>query len=129
MKQDITTLEDVKLLVNTFYDKVMKDNVLANIFNNKIGNKWPEHLDKMYRFWQTVLLEEHSYHGSPFIPHAKLPVTKEHFIQWLALFNETIDVLFEGELASKAKWEGERMAEMFYSKIEFHKNNASSPLI
>ena len=83
----------------------------------------------MYRFWQTVLLEEHSYHGSPFIPHAKLPVTKEHFIQWLALFNETIDVLFEGELASKAKWQGERMAEMFYSKIEFHKNNASSPLI
>ena len=74
MKNEIISITDIKLLVDTFYNKVRKDELLADLFNNKIGDRWPEHLEKMYRFWQTVLLEEHTYHGSPFLPHAKLPV-------------------------------------------------------
>ena len=57
-KNDISNLTDVKLLVDSFYGKVRKDPMLKDIFNNKIEDRWPEHLEKMYRFWQTVLLEE-----------------------------------------------------------------------
>ena len=129
MKNEIINIIDIKLLVDTFYNKVRKDELLADLFNNKIGDRWPEHLEKMYRFWQTVLLEEHTYHGSPFLPHAKLPVNLEHFERWLTLFNKTVDDLFEGEKAERAKWQGQRMAEMFHSKIEYYKNNAATPLI
>ena len=48
-KNDIASLEDIKLLVNTFYSQVQKDDFIGPIFNEKIGNRWPEHLEKMYR--------------------------------------------------------------------------------
>lgn len=129
MKHDIKNLTDVKLLVDTFYGKIREDEALKDIFNNKIEDRWPEHLQKMYNFWQTVLLEEHTYYGSPFMPHAKLPVNLEHFERWLRLFNTTVDDLFEGEKAEQAKWQGQRMAEMFHAKIEYHRSNDSTPLI
>lgn len=129
MKQDITTHQDVKNLVDSFYAKVRQDELLADIFNEKIKGDWTEHLEKMYSFWQTILFGEHSYKGSPFLPHAKLPVSLKHFKRWLKLFFETVDSLFEGEKATRAKLQGERMAEMFHSKIEYFKNNTSKPLM
>ena len=125
MKKEIENIEDIKKLVDTFYGKVREDELLATIFNNIIQNRWPEHLAKMYRFWQTVLLKEYTYNGSPFLPHAKLPVSKEHFERWLKLFNATVDEYFIGELTDRAKWQGERMAQMFNMKIEHYRNNPS----
>ena len=124
MKKDISNIQDIKLLVDVFYGKVREDGKLKDIFNNKIQDRWPEHLEKMYRFWQTVLLEEHTYYGS-----AKLPVGKVHFNQWLKLFFATVDEHFIGVKAERAKWQGQRMAEMFHSKIEYYKNNPSIPLL
>lgn len=121
--KEIQHLEDIQLVVNSFYSKVREDKLLAPIFNEKIGDKWPLHLEKMYRFWQTVLLEERTYSGSPFPPHARLPVSKEHFERWLFLFYETIDEHFQGEKAKEAKWRAEKMAELFLYKIEYIKNN------
>ena len=119
---DITTFEDIKLLVDTFYSKVQKDKFIGPLFNEKIGNRWPEHLEKMYRFWQTILLEVHSYSGSPFPPHKQLPVTKEHFDRWMAIFTETTDSLFAGPLAEEAKLRAKNMAEMFNYKIDYFRN-------
>lgn len=127
--KDILNLDDVKLVVDCFYDKVRNDKLLKDVFNNVIQDRWPEHLEKMYRFWQTVLLDEHTYYGSPFLPHAKLPVGIEHFNQWLNLFYETVDENFEGAKAERMKWQGQRMAEMFHLKIEYYKNNPSIPLL
>lgn len=123
MKADIISINDIELLVNTFYDKIREDEILKDIFNNKIQDRWPQHLEKMYTFWQTILLEEHTYYGSLFVPHAELPVNVEHFERWLQLFFKTVDGLFEGEKAERAKWQGQRMAEIFHSKIQFYKNN------
>ncbi|MFV5695975.1 group III truncated hemoglobin [Flavobacterium sp. LB3P122] len=119
---DITSLEDIKLLVDTFYSLVKKDEFIGPIFNEKISNNWPEHLEKMYRFWQTILLEEHTYSGSPFPPHKQLPITKEHFDRWMEIFIETTDSLFLGPLAEEAKLRAMNMAEMFNYKIEYFRN-------
>ena len=83
----------------------------------------------MYRFWQTVLLDEHTYFGSPFPPHAQLPVDTSHFQTWMEFFTETIDELFTGEKAEEAKWRAGKMAEMFESKIEHYKNKPFKSLI
>ena len=129
MQHDILTLENVKLLVDTFYRKVQKDPLLAPIFDERIQDRWPEHLEKMYRFWQTVLLDEQTYSGSPFVPHAKLPVDHSHFAEWMSLFTQTVDELFEGEKAKEAKWRAEKMAEMFEIKIEHYRKNPLSNIL
>lgn len=117
MASDIQTLTDVKLLVDSFYEKVRGDAVLGKVFNDAIGDRWPAHLEKMYAFWQTILLEEHTYYGSPFMPHAKLPIGEKHFDRWLALFDQTVDEYFSGDKAYEAKWRADRMALMFKIKI------------
>ena len=126
---DILSLEDVKLLVNTFYGKVREDKLIGPIFDERIQDRWPEHLAKMYTFWQTVLLGEHTYYGSPFPPHAKLPVEKIHFERWLTLFSETLNELFTGEIAAEAMWRANKMAEMFQFKIHHYRQNSTNSLI
>jgi hemoglobin len=128
-KKEILSLEDIKLLVNTFYDKVRDDKLIGSIFNERIQNRWPEHLNKMYTFWQTVLLGEHTYFGSPFPPHAQLPIEQIHFERWLALFSETLNELFSGEVAKEAIWRANKMAVMFQYKIEHYRNNSEKSLI
>jgi hemoglobin len=129
MQKEILNLDDIKKLVDCFYTKVKEDEMLKDIFNNVIEDRWPEHLEKMYTFWQTVLLEEHTYYGAPFIPHANLPVSKNHFDRWLSLFYETLDELFEGEKAEEARWRATKMAEMFQLKIAQYQQSNSKPLI
>jgi hemoglobin len=119
---DITTIEDIKLLVNTFYAKVQKDELIGSIFNEKIQGRWPEHLEKMYKFWQTILLEEHTYSGSPFPPHKHLPVDQSHFNRWMEIFTKTVDGLFIGIVAEEAKVRAANMAYMFNYKIEYFRN-------
>lgn len=126
IKKDIATLKDVQLVVDTFYDKIRKDDLLATIFDEVIQDRWPMHLEKMYSFWSTVLLDDKSYRGAPFVPHAILPISKEHFNRWLELFFATVDDNFVGEKAEKAKWQGERMAEMFLMKIDYIRENGLS---
>jgi len=128
-RKDISALDDIKILVDNFYGKVREDDLLKDIFNDVIQDRWPEHLEKMYRFWQTVLLDEHTYFGSPFMPHSRLPVEKTHFNRWVKLFSETVDEHFAGEKAGRAKWQGERMAEMFLSKIEYYRENSEKPIL
>jgi hemoglobin len=127
--KDISNIEDIQLLVNTFYAKVQKDDLIGDIFNEKIGDRWTEHLEKMYRFWQTILLEEHTYSGSPFPPHRQLPVEKKHFNRWMEIFTETVDSLFEGQLAEEAKLRAKNMAEMFNYKIEYFRHEGKHPLL
>lgn len=128
-RKDIENLDDIKRLVDSFYASVRQDELLKDIFNNVIQDHWPQHLEKLYTFWQTVLLEEYTYKGTPFPPHARLPVEQEHFDRWLQLFNATVDEFFDGEKAERAKWQAARMAEMFLSKIRYYRERNSTPLI
>ncbi|MCO5259403.1 MAG: group III truncated hemoglobin [Crocinitomicaceae bacterium] len=123
MQKEITHIEDIQLLVDDFYKRIREDNLLRQIFDDVIQNRWPEHLAKMYTFWQTVILGDHTYFGAPFPPHAHLPVEKEHFDRWLELFYATLDDFFIGEGVDKAKWQAKRMASIFQEKIAYIKEN------
>lgn len=128
-KKDITSIADIHLLVDTFYGKVQKDALLGPVFNEVIQDKWPAHLEKMYRFWQTILLTEHTYFGSPFRPHATLPVSESHFDRWKDLFTQTLDAHFVGEKANEAKWRAEKMAAMFLMKIQYFQQSQGTSLL
>jgi hemoglobin len=128
-KRRILSLPDIELLVNTFYGKVRNDDLLGPVFNERIRDSWPQHMEKMYKFWQTVLLKKHTYFGSPFTPHAMLQIDHSHFEKWLDLFVMTVDELFVGEKAEEAKFRAGKMAEMFEYKIKYYQNNAVSDAI
>lgn len=117
-RADIRHHDHIVLLVDTFYGKVRNDELLGAIFNGIIGDRWPEHLEKMHRFWGTVLINEGSYTGTPLRPHLHMPIGAAHFARWLQLFHATVDELFEGPVAQLAHRNADRMADMFQERIE-----------
>lgn len=116
--KDIATVEDITSFVHAFYGKVQQDELIGGIFNGVLAGRWDEHLEKMVRFWQSILLNEKTYSGAPFPPHAMMPIRQEHFDRWKVLFIETIDALFEGPIAEEAKGRATLMASLFLSKIQ-----------
>ncbi len=123
MKKDIENIEDIKQVVNTFYQRIQENEILGPIFEERIGNRWDQHLEKMYRFWQTILLAEHTYSGAPFPPHATMPIVESHFIIWVQNWSATVDAFFEGPVADEAKKRGALMAAIFNSKLEYFKKH------
>lgn len=99
MKQ-LETPADIHQLVTLFYDKVLKDELLAPFFSRL---DFIAHLPKMEQFWRFALLSEEGYTTNVTDKHLKMPLEKAHFERWQSLFNQTVDELFEGELAEQAK--------------------------
>lgn len=122
MKNDITNKPDIELLVNTFYDKVKTNKIIGHIFNDVAKVDWEHHLPKMYSFWASLLLGEHSFSGNPMQKHialSKLTTMSEvEFSEWLSLFIQTTDELFEGEKAEEAKIRAANIARLMLHKIQ-----------
>lgn len=97
---DIQSKEDIINLVDTFYGKVLQDPLLKSFFD---GLDFEMHKPKMVHFWSFVLLNEGGYRTDVTAKHMHMPLQKEHFDQWITLFNETVDNLFIGEKAKLAK--------------------------
>ncbi|QNF33626.1 group III truncated hemoglobin [Adhaeribacter swui] len=115
---DITTEDDIKTLVDRFYEKVNQDAMLSPIFNDFAKVDWEKHLPKMYQFWSSILLGTFTYAGQPFPKHAFLPVNPTHFAQWLHLFYQTVNENFSGPIADEAKIRAANIARIFSNKIE-----------
>lgn len=120
MTKDIRDRKDIQFLVDHFYDKVRKDNLLAPVFALRITD-WSPHLETMYRFWNAALFGVKEYMGNPFARHALLPIDGPHFEQWIKLFYETVDEHFAGAIADKAKTKAMIMAHTFYKRIHERK--------
>ncbi len=124
-KPDISGLDDIKLLVDEFYDKVALDDLLAPIFNFRLSSHWEPHLEKMYCFWNAALFSVAGYSGNPFMKHATMQLDEQHFNRWLDLFNETVLTHFEGPVAEDARNRALIMANMFREKLKANKDNQS----
>jgi len=118
---DITNRKDIELLVDEFYKKVLKDQVISPVFNAAVFD-WDAHIPVMYSFWDSVLLHAASYQGNVMLKHISLnkktALTPEHFDRWILLWDATIDALFEGPIASDAKEKAINMKRLMLFKIE-----------
>lgn len=121
MIKEITTREDITLLVESFYTRVKDDEVIGYIFRDLEHFSWDTHIPVMIDFWCTLLLDEMAYKGNPMIKHIDLhrrtPLTQEHFTRWKHLFFATLDDLFEGERVNEAKKRVEAMEILMLMKI------------
>lgn len=122
MKNDISNREDIKKLVDTFYDKVKKDDVIGYIFNDVAKVDWPHHLPIMYDFWEMVLFGKGPYKGDPMTKHIQLnkkaKLASTHFAAWKKLFLDTITENFEGAKADEAKLRAGHIASLMEYKVQ-----------
>ena len=120
MKHDITTSEDIKLLLDSFYEKVLVDDIIGYIFTEVAQIDLPTHMPRLYAFWEMALLSKGGYDGNMMTPHIQLhkkePLRDAHFDQWKKLFYETIDTHFEGPIAQMAKDKAHAMSYLLRMK-------------
>ncbi len=102
--------DDLRRMVDDFYGRVRKDELLGPIFEAHVQGRWPEHLRKMVDFWSAALLHERGYSGNPRAVHARLDVEPRHFRRWLDLFAETVRALFSEDVAAAIEARAEMMA-------------------
>lgn len=100
---DIETHEDCRSLVTAFYERARQDSLLGPVFESRIAGRWDAHLERMTRFWVTVLFASPGYAGRPLDIHAALPIGPAHFSQWVNLWSDEVDRHFSGERAGLAK--------------------------
>lgn len=118
MKNDIENKNDIKLLVNTFYEDVKVDELIGPFFN-KID--WDKHIPIMCKFWENVLFYTGNYTGNPMLRHKliheNMPMNEEQFIRWIDLFKSAVDELFIGEKAELMKQRANSIASIMQLKI------------
>lgn len=94
--------EEIRKLVFTFYKKVRKNDDIGPIFNERIAeDHWPPHLEKMCRFWGSMLGTGEQFAGNPMQAHLPMDeVQPQNFQSWLTLFDETCHEIFDDERAA-----------------------------
>jgi Truncated hemoglobins len=121
MKKDIESIDDIKILIDHFYEQVFVDPVIGTIFTETIKVNWKKHMPVMYSFWENTLFYTGSYTGNPMTIHQRIHqivhLTVEHFDRWTTLFCSTVDSHFEGEKAELAKQRAFSIATVMKIKI------------
>ncbi|MBO9566734.1 MAG: group III truncated hemoglobin [Niastella sp.] len=119
--KDIESREDIELLVNEFYKKVVPDKLIGHFFTRVVHFTWEEHIPVMISFWDTVLFAKLSYKGNPMVKHIELdalyPLDPLHFDRWLYLWQETVHQLFAGDKANEAIDRAHSIAKIIKVKV------------
>ena len=103
------TRENIEQMVMNFYRRVLKDETVGPFFIAKLGDDmhneyWQPHLKLLVDFWASIALGDTSYRGNPFAPHMYLgELKRETFEQWLVLFYDTLDEIYEPAVANQFK--------------------------
>lgn len=94
IKHTAITEDTIRQLVDAFYVQVRRDRLLGPVFDETIGqhdDDWKPHLERMYRFWSSVMLSTGKYHGNPLQKHIGIPaISPNLFRRWLMLFIQTV---------------------------------------
>lgn len=132
--QAINSRAEVSQLVHAFYQKIRTDELLGPIFNNQIpDDHWPAHLEKLTDFWETNLFGVARFKGNPSQKHVQLDqktgytIGAGHFEHWLSIWYATVDELFTGDRAQRAKLAAQRMGTAQFQVIIGHRNANAEP--
>ena len=119
---DIDNTDDIKVLVDSFYIRVLADPVIGFIFNDVIPISWEHHMPVMYAFWGSVLLGSDTYHSNPMTKHIAMnrivPLEQEHFDRWLELWEMNVRSLFSGENTEQAITRARNIASLMLYKVQ-----------
>ncbi len=121
--KDIETREDILLIMQKFYDKLLADDTISFFFTKvtSVDNHLKEHFDTLATFWEQSLFMKGGYFNNMFQIHKevhdKFPFKKEHYDLWLNYFYKTIDDYFQGKNAEQMKTQALSMATIMQIKF------------
>ncbi|EID75290.1 group III truncated hemoglobin [Imtechella halotolerans] len=127
-KRELTTRDDVRQLVHSFYAAVRQDALLGPIFNGMIHN-WEAHLEHLTDFWCAQLFIDRSYNGNPIEVHRKVDafanhaLSEHHFGAWLNLWIDTLDASFQGDNVFILKNRARKMASFIHIDVFTHRSS------
>ena len=125
-KKDIVNETDIKLLVDSFYNKVLRNPVIGFIFTEVAQLSLEKHMPVMYAFWGSILLGSQTYTGNPMAKHFELDnkttLTAQYFAEWLLLWESTVNELFAGEKANEAIARAKNIAAVMQYQIQQQRN-------
>lgn len=112
--------------VDRFYARIREDELLGPIFAERIAD-WDVHLDKMKRFWRSILHNSGEFRGNPMIKHIAIPgLDLSHFAHWLELFYATLREVEPDPAATNLVGARARMiADSLLTGIEMHRTGLS----
>ena len=126
MKTDIRNREDIRLLMERFYDKLLADESISYLFTDVAKINLEEHFPVLVDFWDSILFQADTYHKNAMKPHLDLhqqsPLEAHHFKTWLGYFISTVNELFEGEKAELARQRATSIATIMQIKVIEMKN-------
>jgi|SRR5215204_1064773 len=118
---DLANRADVDILLRRFYGRVFADGILEEPFTELRATGLESHLPVMCDFWETVLFRAGLYHRNALNVHRKLddrhPLSANHFVRWLALWNTTVDEMYRGPVAEHAKIQAARIAKSMHRRL------------
>lgn len=106
-KPDLDNPERIREFVEAFYGKLLRDEQLAPIFLDVARIDLDKHLPLIRSYWEKLLLGSADYRRHTMnihrAVHNKRELNPADFERWLGYFHSTIDELFAGEHAARAK--------------------------
>ncbi|MFD1329705.1 group III truncated hemoglobin [Mycoplana ramosa] len=82
----------IPVLVETFYGRVRAHPELGPVFDARLSGRWPEHMERMKRFWSAVAFKDGGYDGKPVMAHQGVAnINPPLFQVWMSLFSATLD--------------------------------------
>jgi hemoglobin len=121
---DIQNQDDLYLLVQEFYRKLLADDAIRYIFTDVVKINLEEHLPILVTFWSQAILGTGGYVKNLTQIHLdidqKESLTPELFTIWLHHFYTTVDANFIGEKADKIKTQALSIATIMQIKIAQH---------
>lgn len=113
--------ENIAKLMDIFYAKVRKDPQLSTVFIPAVGEdneSWEKHKEKIGRFWRQMLLGEPVFDGQPLKKHLELPpFPREFFATWLQLFEDSLKMIYEENVALSILMRAQMIAQRFQVAI------------
>lgn len=121
MKKDIQNRDDLLLLMQEFYKKLLADDSINYLFTDVANINLDHHFPVLVDFWDSVLFQSGTYPKNAMQPHLALhqksPLLKHHFDTWLGYFKQTTDELFEGQNAFVIKERATSIATVMKIKV------------
>ncbi|MBC7642541.1 MAG: group III truncated hemoglobin [Flavobacterium sp.] len=118
---DIQNQDDLYLLVDEFYKKLLADNRINYIFTDVVKIKIEEHLPILVTFWSQMILGTGGYTDNLTDIHLKVDklehLTPEMFDVWIGYFNQTVDENFNGNNCIEIKKQAKNLSVILQIKI------------
>jgi len=127
MMNDIQNQDDLYLLVDEFYKKLLSDEAISYIFTDVVKIKLEEHLPILVTFWSQAILGTGGYTNNLTQIHldvnAKSYLSPELFSIWLNHFYTAVDDNFKGEKAEQIKTQALSIGTIMQIKIAQQEGN------